>query len=121
VNSPIDNPPVFVKAGAIIPMQSTIQSTKEKGDGILYLHVWKGTETSKFVYYEDDGETYQYEQGAYYKRTIVYDALSISLLLQKKEGDFSTKFTKLKIVLHGFDSKTIKDYDLKDEAMIIKL
>ena len=120
VNSPIDNPPVFVKAGAIIPMQSTIQNTKEKGDGILYLNIWKGTEASSFMYYEDDGETYQYEQGSFYKRNIIYDASSSSLMLQKKEGSFSSKFNKLRIVLHGFDNKTVKDYELKDEAMIIK-
>ena len=120
VNSPVSNPPVFVRAGAIIPMQSVIQNTKEKGDDILYLHVWKGEESGSFIYYEDDGETYAYEQGTFYKRTILYDPLSNTILLKKKEGDYHSKFHNLKIVLHGYSNTTIKDYELKDDSMIIK-
>jgi hypothetical protein len=33
--APLTDLPVFIKAGAIIPMQNVIQSTSEKGDGIL--------------------------------------------------------------------------------------
>jgi alpha-glucosidase len=75
VPSPLDDLPVFVKAGGIVPMQSVVQNTKEKGDGILYLHVWKGNGKTSFVYYEDDGETYNYEKNLFYKRAIVYDAV----------------------------------------------
>jgi alpha-glucosidase len=121
VPSPIDDLPVFVKAGAIIPMQSIIQNTKEKTDGILYLHVWKGTEKTSFTYYEDDGETYNYEKGSFYKRAILYDAISNKLLLEKKEGTYASKFSRLKIVLHGFDKTSKLDYDLKDEGMIVDL
>ena len=120
VNSPVSNPPVFVRAGAIIPMQSVVQNTKEKCDGILYLHVWKGEESGSFIYYEDDGETYAYEQGTFYKRTIIYDPLSNTILLKKKEGDYKSKFNNLRIVLHGYPNTTIKDYELKDDSMIIK-
>jgi len=122
VVSPLDDLPVFVKAGAIIPMQSIVQNTKEKGDGILYLHIWKGNEKCSFVYYEDDGETYAYENSSFYKRNIIYDALSNSLLLDKKEGNYTSKFTKVKIVLHGFGKGVEeKEYAYKDESMIIRL
>ena len=120
VNSPIDNPPVFIKAGAIIPMQSIVQNTKEKGDGVLYLHIWKGTDPVSYIYYEDDGETYQYEQDNYYKRTIVYDAASRTVMLKKKEGNYNTKFSKLRVLLHGYENTSIQDCDLKDESMILK-
>jgi alpha-glucosidase len=121
VASPIENLPVFIKSGAIIPMQSIIQNTKEVGDGILYLHVWKGTEKSIFNYYEDDGETYNYEQGTFYKRNILYDAKSNKLMLGIKEGNFKSKFQKLKIILHGFKSSKQQEYNLVDSAMIIDL
>lgn len=119
VASPIENLPVFIKSGAIIPMQSIVQNTKEVGDGILYLHVWKGTEKSIFNYYEDDGETYNYEQGTFYKRNILYDAKSNKLMLGIKEGNFKSKFQKLKIILHGFKSSKQQEYNLVDSAMII--
>ncbi len=121
VPSPLEDLPVFVKAGAIIPMQSIVQNTKEKGDGILYLHVWKGTATTAFTYYEDDGETYSYETGNFYKRKIVYDAASNTLQLEKKDGSYNTKFGKLKIILHGFAEPRTLDNTLTDAAMIIGL
>lgn len=102
VAAPLDDLPVFIKAGAIIPMQSVIQHTKEKGNGILYLHVWKSNSNNSFVYYEDDGETYNYEKGSFYKRTISYDATKYEITFSKKEGNYSSKFDMLLLVLHSF-------------------
>ena len=120
VESPLADLPVFVKGSSIIPMQSTVQNTKEKGDGILYLHIYKGTETNTYTYYEDDGNTYDYEKGAFYKRDIVYNPQS-SLILKAKEGSYGSKFKKVKVVLHGFDQNTSDEYDLADGEMEIKL
>ena len=88
----------------------------------MYLNIWTGTEPTTFTYYEDDGETYQYEKGEYYKRSIVYDPLSHSVMLKAKEGTYKSKFTKLKLVLHdvGDNRKDKESYELRDEAMIIK-
>ncbi len=121
VASPLEDLPVFVKAGAILPTQSVIQHTKEKGDGVLYLHVYKGIATTSFLYYEDDGETYSYEKGNYYKRNMVYDASSNTLMLEKKEGSFRSKFSRVKIIQHGFDVNKEHSYDLTDAAMILSL
>lgn len=104
VPSPLNDMPVFVKESGIVPMQSVVQSTKEKGDGILYVHVWKGNAGNNFVYYEDDGTTYNYEQSDFYKRTISYLPQSNQIIFEKKEGNYTSKFDKIKIVLHGFTS-----------------
>jgi alpha-glucosidase len=121
IASPLEDLPVFVKEGAIIPMQNTVQNTKEKGDGILYLHVYKGSNPTTFVYYEDDGESYNYEKGNFYQRTVLYDASSNKLMLEKKEGSYASKFTKLKVVLHGFTKAAKLDFNLSDNSMIIDL
>lgn len=121
VKSPINNLPVFVQAGAIIPMQHTIQHTKEKGDGILLLHIYKGNEPTTYTYYEDDGETYNYEKGNFYKREILYDGLSNKLQLKPKEGSYTSKFNKLKIILHGFEQNKELEYNLQNSGMIIDL
>ncbi len=120
VESPLEDVPVFVKGGSIIPMQSTVQHTKEKGDGILYLHIYKGKETNVYTYYEDDGNTYDYEKGTYYKRDIVYNSPA-TLTLKAKEGSYNSKFKKVKVVLHGFDNNSSTEYDLTDGDMTIKL
>ncbi len=93
--------PVFVKGGSIIPMQTLVQTTAEKPADTLFLHVYKGDTANTIVYYEDDGESYDYENGGFYKRIIRYDD---RLTLEKAEGKFSSKFNNIKLILHGFDS-----------------
>ncbi|WP_207534328.1 glycoside hydrolase family 31 protein [Desertivirga arenae] len=101
--------PVFVKESSIIPMQSLVQSTSEKPTDTLVVHIYKGSVNSSFLYYEDDGESYNYEKGAFYKRNIIYDARNSTIEFGKAEGSFKSKFKNLKIVLHGFnDSSSIK-------------
>ena len=96
--------PVYVKEGSIIPMQSLIQSTAEKPTDTLSIHIYKGDSNNRFVYYEDDGESYAYETGAYYKRLISYDPGNKSITFSKVEGSAESKFKTIKLVLHGFNS-----------------
>jgi alpha-glucosidase len=102
VPSPLDDLPVFVKAGAIIPMQSVTQSTAAKGDGILYLHVWYGGKQDSLLYYEDDGRSYAYEKGADYRRLIRFRPGDRSLVLGKVAGSYPSRFKEIRLVLHGF-------------------
>ncbi|MDN3600272.1 glycoside hydrolase family 31 protein [Mucilaginibacter myungsuensis] len=101
-DAPLTDLPVFIRAGAIIPMQSIVQSTAEQGDGILQIHVWNGEGSTDFVYYEDDGDTYAYEQGAYYKRTISFNAETGNITFSAVEGTFTSRFDRIMIVSHGF-------------------
>ncbi|MBK0378405.1 glycoside hydrolase family 31 protein [Mucilaginibacter segetis] len=100
--------PVYVKESSIIPMQSQIQNTTEKPVDTLYLHVYKGDVNNKFVYYEDDGESYAYENGAFYKRTISYNAATKTITFAKADGALKSKFSNIKLMLHGFNNTEIK-------------
>ena len=100
--------PVYVKESSIIPMQSLIQTTAQKPTDTLTVHIYKGAVNNRFVYYEDDGESYKYENGAFYKREISYDAAASKITFGKAEGSLNSKFTKLKIILHGFDNSSVK-------------
>ena len=108
--------PVFVKAGSIIPMQSIVQSINDKGDGILQVHIWHGNEANSFVYYEDDGVSYDYEQDVYYKRIISFDPVNKSISLSAVEGAFKSRFMQLKFVLHGFEVVRLKDEMIGNES-----
>ncbi len=103
--APLTDLPVFVKAGAIIPMQNLIQNTNEKGDGILNVHIWYGEAGSSFTYYEDDGSSYQNEKGIYYKRKISFDPAKREIALAPAEGSYNSKYTKINLVLHHFQAK----------------
>src|ERR1035437_5705011 len=83
--SPVNKLPLFVKAGSIIPMQKLVTSTADNPGDTLFIHVYKGSDKSRFMYYEDDGQTYNYSGGNFNKRTILYDAINRSITIDKKE------------------------------------
>lgn len=66
-NAPIDTLPVFVKEGSVIPMHDVVQYVGEKEVSNIYLDVFPTVKNGKysFVYYEDDGKTFDYKNGCY--------------------------------------------------------
>ena len=102
VEAPLEDLPVFVRASGIIPMQSVIQNTSEKPSDTLDLHIYAGKNSNSYLYYEDDGQTYNYEQGIYCKRLIQYSPSGKTIVIGKAEGAFASKFTKVRFLLHSF-------------------
>lgn len=94
--------PLYVKAGSVVPVQSLVQSTAEKPSGTLALHIYKGDAANATTYYEDDGATFAYQDGAYYRRAISYDGAAHRITIGAVQGSFRSKFDKLELVLHGF-------------------
>jgi alpha-D-xyloside xylohydrolase len=63
VDAPIDVIPIFVKAGAILPLGSVVESTNE-AQKVASLRVYPGAD-GDFQLYGDDGTTYDYERGKF--------------------------------------------------------
>jgi alpha-glucosidase len=64
VDAPLDRLPLFVKAGAIVPMGPVVQHTRERPlDELTLLIHPEGA--SRFELYEDDGHTNAYRRGQY--------------------------------------------------------
>ncbi|URZ01026.1 TIM-barrel domain-containing protein [Clostridium felsineum] len=72
--------PLFIKSGAIIPTQDFENYVGEKAVTNLYVDAFPSDETTSFDYYDDDGSTYNYENGSYFdqKMTLKTDASSKS-------------------------------------------
>ena len=101
LESPIHKLPVFIKAGAIIPMQRAVQNTKEVVTELI-LHVYNGDDDTQFELYEDDGSTFEYEKGVSAKRLIRFSPSGKTITLEKQSGSFKSLLTDLTLVLHGF-------------------
>jgi len=99
---PLHKLPVFVKAGALIPMQPASSNTKTITDKLI-LHVYTG-QSSSFVFYEDDGATFSYQNGDFAKRHIQYSAEKREIVLSPVEGNYTSTRKSLKVVLHGLTS-----------------
>lgn len=102
---PIHEIPLFVQASSIIPMQSLVQSTKDKPSDTLFMHIYYGNEPNIFVYYEDDGSTTDFMKGVYFKRTITFDPEERQVVFSASEGRYSSTFKNIKCIFHGFGGK----------------
>src|SRR5258706_4773217 len=58
----LDEMPLYVRAGAIIPTQPLVQNTGETPPGPLQLRVYAGDHCRGSLY-EDDGHTFAYQRG----------------------------------------------------------
>lgn len=65
VVTPTDTIPVFIKAGAIIPMQPEMKYMDEKKVSEITLDIFPGVAPSSFNLYEDDGTSLDYQKGKF--------------------------------------------------------
>lgn len=56
--------PLYVRAGAILPMDPVKQFTTEKSDAPLLFNVYPGS-NGEFELYEDDGTSFDYKAGKF--------------------------------------------------------
>jgi alpha-D-xyloside xylohydrolase len=77
VEAPIDQLPLFVRAGSIIPTGAQVDSTAEK-QAIDKVEVWPGA-NADFTLYQDDGKTYAYEKGDFQVTRLHWDDASHKL------------------------------------------
>lgn len=81
----IEQIPVFVKAGAILPLGAPVQHSVASSGQPMELNVYPGAD-GYFELYEDDGTTYGYEQGDYSVIPIKWDNATRTLTLEKARG-----------------------------------
>ena len=81
----LDTVPLFACAGAIIPLGPDVQYSGEKPWDDLEVRVYPGAD-GRFVLYEDEGDTYRYEQGAC--STIEFTLRGRTLSIGARSGAF---------------------------------
>ena len=79
--------PMFVRAGSIVPMGPEMQYVGEKSWDQLELRVYPGAD-GQFVLYEDEGDGYNYEKGAYSTINIKWNERTRTLTIGECQGNF---------------------------------
>lgn len=118
VSSPIERLPVFVKAGSVLVLQSLTQSTSEKPGDTLQVHVYQGPNAVPFTYYEDDGTTYAYESGTFYRRSIALQPGRRNIAFGKVEGTMPSSFKKVKLIFHGFTDLKLTGSQIENTSFL---
>jgi len=98
----LDRIPLFVRAGAVVPLAPIMQYVGEKVIDELTLHVYFKNGTTESVLYDDGGEGYGYQEGQRTVRRFTVAGSDKGLLLtQSIEGDYAPAYATYRLVLHG--------------------
>jgi alpha-D-xyloside xylohydrolase len=87
VDAPIDKLPLFVRAGAIIPMGPFLQYSTEKPADPIELHIYPGA-NGRFTLYEDENDNYNYEKEIYATIDFQWDDAQRQLTIAERKGEF---------------------------------
>ncbi|MHB0998381.1 MAG: glycoside hydrolase family 31 protein [Armatimonadota bacterium] len=104
---PLDRMPLFVRAGAIIPMAPQMNYSSEKPLDPLTLDVYASDKASSFKLFEDDGESLDYRKGKFAWTNIEFAPQgnngTYTLKIDPAQGKFQgqLKNRRYEIRLHG--------------------
>ena len=79
--------PMFVRAGSILPLGPEMQYVGEKSWDNLELRIYPGADGS-FTLYEDEGDSYNYEKGAYTTITFQWNNKVRTLTIGDRQGRY---------------------------------
>jgi alpha-glucosidase len=105
VHPKLDNMPVYVRGGSVVPMQPLIQNTEETPVGPLELRVYPGADCGGTVYL-DDGHSFGYQHGQYLRQnfTCESDAKSVRLKFHAREGSYTPWWKFMEVVVYDWPS-----------------
>ena len=109
--------PMFVKAGSIVPMGPEMQYVGEKAWDDLELRVYPGAD-GEFVLYEDEGDSYNYEKGAYTTINMKWNERAHTLTIGERQGSYKGMIQQRRftIVTPDGQTKTV-DYDGQKKSL----
>ena len=79
--------PLFVRAGAIIPMGAARQYASQQTEEPMEIRIYPGADAT-FTLYEDEGDNYHYEKGLFSTIGLSWDDSQSTLTIGNREGTF---------------------------------
>lgn len=112
--------PLYVRAGAVLPMGPVKQYTGEKVDGPLTLWIYPGADGTSPLY-EDDGETFDYHKGEYMYVEMEWNDHQRLLNLKLRNGSRMLAPAKRNIRLRVAGEKASRDVVFEGRPLSVKL
>ncbi|MGA2908203.1 MAG: TIM-barrel domain-containing protein [Terracidiphilus sp.] len=116
VNAPLAKLPLFMRAGSIVPLAPELEYAKQEPSDPIEVRIYRGADGS-FDLYEDEGDSYRYEQGAYAVIPLHWNEEAGTLTFGERIGTFAGMTTdrKFRIILvgpgHGVGEAVSSDAD----------
>ena len=115
----LDRVPMFVRAGSIVPMGPEMQYVGEKSWNELELRVYPGAD-GQFTLYEDEGDNYNYERGAYSTINIKWNERARTLTIGERQGTFKGMLQQRRFTVVTPDGQQqVVSYDGKVQTLTL--
>jgi alpha-glucosidase len=104
ISAPIDTIPIFIRGGAIIPMQSVVQNTSEQVVEI-FIHVFPDAQKKAAgEMYEDAGDGYDYIAGNYRHTEFLYTSSNESIIFSYRitDGTYQPHTRYINLIIHNY-------------------
>jgi alpha-D-xyloside xylohydrolase len=100
--APLEVMPLFVRAGSIVPMGPQRQFVDDQPDAPVDLHIYPGSD-GHFELYEDEGDSYQYEAGAFATIAFHWCDETRQLVLGPRSGQYPgmQERREFRVILHA--------------------
>lgn len=101
--------PLFIKKGAIIPKQPVMNYIGEKKVDVVTVDVFPDAKETSFTYYDDDGATYSYEEGKYFRQVLSAqkNGARSTFKTSAVEGSFTPDVKYYLVKIHGQSGKQV--------------
>lgn len=128
--TPLAKLPIYVKAGAIIPMQPVMQYFGEKPIDPLTLDIYPSGK-SEYKLYEDDGVSLDYQSGVFALTEITCDAdgQSVKIGLSVSDGKYKVADRNYSLQVHldkkpasvSMGNSVLRDWKYDDQKKILEI
>lgn len=101
--------PLFVRDGAIIPTQPVMDYVDQHPVTQVDVEMFPAARRTSFDYYDDDGTTYDYEHGAYFRQPLGLQRTANGVTVQTgaAEGRFTPALKFYLFKVHGDTASTV--------------
>ena len=101
--------PLFVRAAAILPTEDVQQYVGQRPGKRIYFDVFPAPTATSFVYYDNDGVTYAYENDVFYQQRLTTrdDGTVIHFDAAVPMATYAPALDAYKVRLHGIAARAV--------------
>ncbi len=113
--------PLFIKAGAIIPTADPVKAIHTAKPEMIYLDIYPAKRESHGKFYDDDGDSYDYQHGMFHQQSISvkrFSSVHTEIHLSANSGRYQSSVQNFVLRVHGHAARKVMINDLAVNAVI---
>ena len=120
LQTPLHQAPMMVRSGSILPLAPVMQYASEHQWDALDIVVFPGR-NGQFTLYEDEGDSYRYEQGLYSTIAFTWNDKKGELTIARRQGQFPGMLQSRTFRLRLAGTQDVKTVTYTGNATKVKL